>query len=205
MDVDACFAVGPLAHHPRDQGDAHLEELVGDAVGRQALDVWVGEDHLPNRRGGGISVVAGLHILLQIEADLWQQRTERADDLVGPYQRIVAFELGVLPLVGEQDLPFEERTDLLQLLEQDLVEGQAPTFSPTPAGKHQFKEFTADLTDDLHLGKRLEAVEVGLAGDTVIGRQQCRNENLSVKLMVYAWFHAHTIGFFWTFMQGWGR
>jgi hypothetical protein len=52
-----------LAHHPGDQGDAELEEDMGDTVYQDGLCRGITEDDLLDTLGGGIPQIEGLDVV----------------------------------------------------------------------------------------------------------------------------------------------
>ena len=62
MDVDAGARVGPLGHHPRDEGHLQAVQQVGEPMDRHRLEAGVAEDDLVERPHGRIAVVGGLHV-----------------------------------------------------------------------------------------------------------------------------------------------
>ena len=62
MDVDAGATVGPLGHHPRDQGHAQHVKLMGQAVDGDRLQAGIAEDHFVERFAGRVAGIGGLNV-----------------------------------------------------------------------------------------------------------------------------------------------
>ena len=62
VDVDAGPRMGPLGHHPGNEGHVEAVEDMGETVDRDRLEPGITEDHLVERPHGRIAVVGGLDI-----------------------------------------------------------------------------------------------------------------------------------------------
>ena len=72
MDVYARVAVGILGHHPGQDGDLQMIQLMGHPVHQNGKQAGVGEQDLLPGSGSGVAVKGGLQIHLHLLRDLGQ-------------------------------------------------------------------------------------------------------------------------------------
>ncbi len=173
MDVNSRLLMGILIHHPGDERDIHDKELMSYPVDGQGLDAGVGEDDLPKVTCGWVPFKGCTGIHLQADAQLWQNGAQVGDGLVCKLVCLTLLEGWLVIPKCQKKLSFQEGADFIQLKGEYLFKAHLCLVTATASGKHQFQEFIGDIPDDLHLGKRFQAVEVCVPGNTVEGPQKC--------------------------------
>lgn len=83
VDVDAGAGVGPFRHHARDEGETHLVEDVGHALGGDGFESGVGQNDFVAAACGRVAIERGLDILVEEGADGGYLVHEAADEAVG--------------------------------------------------------------------------------------------------------------------------
>ena len=174
MDVDAGAAMGPLAHHARDERDRELVQQVGEAVDGDRLQAGVAKDDFGGRFARRVAVVGGLHVGGEQFANLGKLLEEQ--ERLGLAQRLEVFSR--FAIAGGAGVVAEGAADLrrqaiVQAIDQvaDVVADVAlvQSLAAAVAGEHDLVQLV-DRGDDFVVARQRAVVEViDLAGALVGG------------------------------------
>ena len=130
MDVNACFGVGHLGNHPRNEGNPQDIQLMGNAIVADGPESWVAKDHFAEVLGGWISVEGGLRIGSQQPTYLRQGGNEGLRKLLSLQQARLFRRLTVGRVCKAEPGMDLVRQSVMQLGDQDTFIADFTIASP---------------------------------------------------------------------------